>query len=217
MLETRTDNQTGHSTPRRTKKAASVTGLPGRSAIDAALMSRIVNGADRSALAELAEHYAPRLKSFLMYRGEQAQTAEDIVQDVIILVWTKSGQFNAERGSFSSWVYRMTRNKWIDHKRKHDRQQPTAPDILAVLSDDIVEAADVDFERTEASIAVRKHMAELPTEQKQMLQLAFFEGLTHNQISERTGLALGTVKSRIRASLKKLRGGLEIHRGVINE
>ncbi len=213
MSDIQTKTTLASGTESKTRRSASVTQLPGRTDIDAGLMARIITASDKQALRELSLHYAPRLKAFLMYRGEQSQTAEDIVQDVIILIWTKAPQFDPQKGSFSSWAYRMTRNKWIDHKRKHGRMQPTAPDIMSVMSDDLVEPADIEFDRQEASLAVRKEMALLPTDQKQILYLAFFEGLSHSQISDRTGLALGTVKSRIRSSLKKMRGGLETFRG----
>lgn len=193
---------------------ASVTELPRRGGEDAALMHRIQATRDRSALDKLALHYAPRLKSWLMVRGEQAHTAEDIAQDVFITVWTKAELFDVSKGCFSTWVYRMTRNRWIDHKRKHDRLQPTAPDDLSVMTDGPVDAADAQFERTEMSEAVQRELALLPTDQKHMLHLAFFEGLSHSEIAERTGLPLGTVKSRIRAPLKKMQAGLEIFRGV---
>lgn len=193
---------------------ASVTELPGRAELDAQLMQRINGQSDRHALQEIALHYGPRLKSFLMYRGEQPQTAEDMVQEVLILVWTKSEQFDPQKGSFSAWVYRMTRNKWIDHKRKYGRLQSTAPDLMAILSDDVVDAADVRFDREEAASSVRKSLALLSNDQKQILHLSFFEGLSHNQIAERTGLPLGTVKGRIRASLKKMQPSLENFRGV---
>jgi len=202
------------STAMRPRRRASVSGMPGRNTIDAGLMARIVTSSDREALQDIALHYGPRLKSFLTYRGEQPQTAEDIVQDVFIQVWVKAAQFDAKLGSFSSWVYRMTRNKWIDHKRKQGRLQPTAPEVMAILSDETIDGADTEFAKTQASDGVRKQLALLPNEQKQILHLAFFEGLSHSQIATRTGLPLGTVKGRIRASLKKMRPGLENFRGV---
>jgi len=194
--------------------SATVTAMPGRDGIDAALMLRIVQGSDRGALREIATHYAPRLKSWLMYRGAQASTAEDVVQDVIILVWTKAHQFDPARGAFSSWVFRMVRNSWIDHKRKHDRLQPTEPDIVATMADGPVAAADAAMDQSETAKAVQVELAKLPLDQKQMLHLAFFEGLSHSEIAERTGLALGTVKGRIRAPLKKLKSRLQNFRGV---
>ena len=203
-----------NSSHRRAAGTATVTELPGRSNKDAELMHRITELSDKAALQELALHYGPRLKSFLMYRGEQEQTAEDIVQDVIILVWTKAQQFDAQRGSFSSWFYRMTRNKWIDHKRKNDRLKSTPPETMAVLADEAIDSAHLNFERGQASRAVRKILAGLPNEQKKVLHMSFFEGLSHAQIAKRTGLPLGTVKGRIRASLIKMRPDLENFRGV---
>ena len=195
-------------------RSATVKALPGRGNMDVDLMRRIVGAADRSALEDLAGHYAPRLKAWLMYRGEQASTAEDIAHDVIIQVWTKADKFDSAKGTFSAWIFRMTRNCWIDHKRKHDRLQPTAPDIMSTMADSPVDGADVAFDENEAAEAVQSELAKLPLDQKQMLHLAFFEGLSHSQIAERTGLALGTVKSRIRAPLKKMQNSLQNFRGV---
>ncbi len=195
-------------------RTATVNALPGRGTQDAALMQRIVKASDRTALEDIAGHYAPRLKSWLMYRGEQSSTAEDIAQDVIIQVWTKAAKFDSAKGTFSAWIFRMTRNCWIDHKRKHDRLQPTAPDVMSVMADAEVDAADVTMDENEAAEAVQSELAKLPLDQKQMLHLAFFEGLSHSEIAERTGLALGTVKSRIRAPLKKMQNSLKNFRGV---
>ena len=108
------------------KSPAKVSALPGRSALDGELMLRVVTSADRDAFNALAVHYAPRLKAWLMHRGEGDSTSEDIVQDVLTAVWQKASSFDSAKASFSTWVYRMTRNRWIDHKRKHDRLQPTA-------------------------------------------------------------------------------------------
>ncbi len=203
------------SRPVRSSGPASVTALPGRSDEDKDLMRRICDDQDRGALDTLARHYGPRLKSWLMKHGEGSHTAEDIVQDVIVVVWTRAAQFDSTRGSFSTWVYRMVRNRWIDHKRKHDRLQPTSPEIVSELADAPVDAADAHYERAEVSKAIQREMAQLSNDHKQILQLAFFEGLSHSQIAERTGLALGTVKSRIRAPLQKMRAGLESFRGAV--
>ncbi|GAB5487414.1 MAG: sigma-70 family RNA polymerase sigma factor [Parasphingorhabdus sp.] len=194
--------------------SATIKAMPGRKNVDAALIARIVQSSDRLALRDIASHYAPRLKSWLMYRGAQSSTAEDVVQDVIILVWTKAHQFDPAKGAFSSWLFRMVRNCWIDHKRKHDRLQPTEPDIVATMADAPVDGADAAMDQSEAAQAVQAELAKLPLDQKQMLHLAFFEGLSHSEIAERTGLALGTVKGRIRAPLKKLKSRLQNFRGV---
>ena len=175
-------------------------------------MQRVAQHGDRTAFSELAGHYAPRLKAWLMHRGEEGATAEDIVQDVFVSVWRKADQYNPRKASFSTWVFQITRNRWFDHKRKHSRLEATAPEDLSILADEPVEPAYSRMERSEAARAVRLAMSTLPPEQKQMLYLAFFEGLSHSAIAARTGVAIGTVKSRIRAPMKKLRGMLEEYR-----
>ena len=193
---------------------ATVNAMPGREAMDSELMARISVNWDRFALQDIGTHYAPRLKAWLIPRGEQASTAEDIVQDVLVLVWTKSHLFDPARGSVSAWIYRMVRNCWIDHKRKHDRLQPTDPEIMSLLADAPIAGPDSEVGQSEAALAVQGALAELPLDQKNMLHLSFFEGLSHSEIAQRTGLPLGTVKSRIRAPLKKLRDNLKDFRGV---
>lgn len=206
--------QTGNSVGKTVKASATVKAMPGRDGKDAALMDRVMASSDRAAFHDIATHYAPRLKSWLVYRGAQSSTAEDIVQDVMISVWSKAHQFDPLKGAFSAWVYRMTRNHWIDYKRKHDRLQPTEPDLISTMADTPIAGADAAFDQSETAQAVQAELAKLPLDQKQMLHLAFFEGLTHSQIAERTGLALGTVKGRIRAPLKKLKNRLQNFRGV---
>lgn len=207
-----TSVQSGAICGSKSKIPAKVSALPGRSALDGELMSRVVTSADRDAFNALAMHYAPRLKAWLMHRGEGDSTSEDIVQDVLAAVWQKAASFDGAKASFSTWVYRMTRNRWIDHKRKHDRLQPTAPSDMIHLVDEPDDSLHAGLEEAEAAQAVRDALATLPPEQKQMLYLAFFEGLSHSAIAERTGIAIGTVKSRIRAPLKKLRTTLEAYR-----
>jgi RNA polymerase sigma-70 factor (ECF subfamily) len=212
IMQSVTSAQPGAIGGSKSKSPAKVSALPGRSALDGELMSRVVTSADRDAFNALAVHYAPRLKAWLMHRGEGDSTSEDIVQDVLTAVWQKAESFDSTKASFSTWVYRMTRNRWIDHKRKHDRLQPTAPSDMINLVDEPDDSLHAGLEEAEAAQAVRDALATLPPEQKQMLYLAFFEGLSHSAIAERTGIAIGTVKSRIRAPLKKLRTTLEAHR-----
>jgi RNA polymerase sigma-70 factor (ECF subfamily) len=95
---------------------------------DAAWMERIKTGKDAQALSDLFEVYRPKLKGWLMARGVGSGTAEDIVQDVMIKVWTRAVLFDPEKASFATWVYRLTRNKWIDHQRKHGRMDVRDPE-----------------------------------------------------------------------------------------
>lgn len=193
---------------------AAVSALPGRAERDAELMRRVTVASDRAAFEELTRHYGPRLAAWLINRGESRPTAEDIVQDVLVTVWRKANLFDEKKASFSAWLYRTTRNKWIDHQRKHGHVRPVEPDLMNVLADEPQESAEKGVERTQAIEALRQELALLPPEQKQMLFLAFFEGLSHSEIAARTGVALGTVKSRIRAPLMSLRVKLSQFEGA---
>lgn len=182
--------------------------MPGRSEQDEVLIGQVRLARDRNALDQLARHYGPRLKGWLMHRGAAADAAEDIVQDVLVAVWRKADKYDEKKAKFSTWIYSLTRNRWIDRNRKEGRSEPTAPDEMAQLIESPVRGADAEYHQNEASEAVRRELALLSPEQKHVLHLAFFEGLSHAQIAERTGLPLGTVKSRIRAPLKKMQEGL---------
>ncbi|MEX6633280.1 sigma-70 family RNA polymerase sigma factor [Hyphococcus lacteus] len=188
--------------------SGAVIAMPNRSETDEALIGRIRNERDRNALDTLALHYGPRLKSWLTHRGEEPSTAEDIVQDVLVSVWVKAHKFDPTRGKFSTWVFRLTRNRWIDHKRKSKKIDVTDPDDFIQLIDTTVNGADSDYAQNEISVAIHKQLALLPTDQKQLLYLSFFEGLSHGEIAKKTGLPLGTVKSRIRSPLKKMQQNL---------
>ncbi|WP_411817350.1 RNA polymerase sigma factor [Hyphococcus sp. DH-69] len=192
------------SAPSISPKVGVVIAMPNRSDTDEVLIEKVRNHRDRDALNSLASHYGPRLKSWLVCRGEDSHAAEDIVQDVMVTVWVKANKYDPSRGKFSTWLFRLTRNRWIDCKRKSQRVDVTAPDDLVALVDGAVDGADAAFDQNEISAAIHKQLALLPAEQKHVLYLSFFEGLSHGEIAKRTGLALGTVKSRIRAPLKKM-------------
>jgi len=112
---------------------------------DAIWLDKIANEKDARALSEIFEIYGPKLKGWLMARGVGNGTAEDIVQDVMIKVWTRAVLFNPEKASFATWVYRMTRNKWIDHQRKHGRVDVRDPELMKVIADDEIPSAEEDF------------------------------------------------------------------------
>ena len=201
----------------KSRNGAVVTVLPGRAAQDIAMMARVRDHQDRAAFEELVVHYAPRLKAWLMCRGEIAASAEDIVHDVLLTVWRKSNLFDPEKASFSTWIFRVTRNMWIDHTRKRKRLVPVEPTIIADMVDAPVEDASKEEMRRQDAEILHRELALLPPDQKQMVHLSFFEGLTHTQIAERTGIALGTVKSRIRAPLLALRQRIEGFDGDVYE
>ena len=172
---------------------------------DAAWLERIKTEKDAQALSDLFEIYRPKLKGWLMARGVGNGTAEDIVQDVMIKVWTRAVLFDPAKASFATWVYRLTRNKWIDHQRKHGRVDVRDPELMKVIADDEVPSAEQDFMTQESTAILREHIERLTEAQQTAIRMAFFEFKTHKQISAETGLPLGTVKTRIRSAINALK------------
>lgn len=182
---------------------------------DAAWMERIKTDEDGQALTELFGVYRPKLKGWLMARGVGNGTAEDIVQDVMIKVWTRAVLFDPEKASFATWVYRLTRNKWIDHQRKHGRMDVRDPELMKVIADDEVPSAEEDFMTQQSTEILREHIERLTEAQQMAIRMAFLEFKTHKQISAETGLPLGTVKTRIRSAINALKANMSRQQGKL--
>ena len=172
---------------------------------DAAWLDKIANHQDAPALADLFEVYSPKLKGWLMARGVGSGTAEDIVQEVMIKVWTRAALFDPQKASFATWIYRLTRNKWIDYQRKHGRMDVRDPELMKVIADVEIPSAEEDFMTQQSTEILRIHISNLTEAQQMAIQMSFLEFKTHKQISAETGLPLGTVKTRIRSAIKALK------------
>jgi RNA polymerase sigma-70 factor (ECF subfamily) len=158
---------------------------------------------DRDAFARLFDHYAPRLKGFLMRRGAPAEIAEDLAQEVLLSVWRKAAQFDPARADASAWIFSMARNLRIDLVRREKRAEAYVRTEAAFDDDfDWPEDAAVVSEREKL---VRSAMTGLSTEQVEVVRLSFFEDRPHTEIAERLGIPLGTVKSRLRLAFARLR------------
>ena len=171
------------------------------------LVEAIAAHQDRAAFAALFAHYAPRLKGYLLRLGLGPAQAEDLAQEVMVTVWRKAGQFDRTQASVATWIYRIARNRRIDAFRREQRAVLDADD--PGLQPSAEPAPDAGLDATEREEQVRAALAELPSEQVDLVRRAFYEGLSHRQIADVTGLALGTVKSRLRLAFQKLRIRLE--------
>jgi len=163
---------------------------------------------DAAALAHLFEIYGPKLKAWLILRGANAQTAEDILQDVMIKIWTRAHQFDSEKASFATWLYRITRNGWIDYNRKHNRTDVRDPEIMKTIVDEAVPSAETGYISLESSRILKDNIKLLSKVQQMAIQMAFMEFKTYQEISEETGLPLGTVKTRIRSAIQTLKANM---------
>ena len=167
----------------------------------------IAERADKAAFARLFAHFAPRLKAYLLRLGLPGAQAEEVAQEVMVTVWRKAASFDRRQASVATWVFRIARNRRIDVFR---RDQRAALDVHDPIFQPAPEAApDAASEAAERETQVRLAMAELPPDQRDLVRAHFYEDLSHSQIAERTGVPLGTVKSRLRLAFGKLRLRLE--------
>lgn len=160
---------------------------------------------DRTAFARLFAYYAPRVKGVLMRSGMGAAAAEDIVQDVMLSVWHKAAQFDPERAQVSGWIYRIARNRQVDIARKSRR--PLPEDIETETPPEADAAHVLAFEQ-EAE-ALKQALSRLSPDQRDVIARAYLGDLTHAEVHAQTGLPMGTIKSRIRLGLEKLRHELK--------
>jgi RNA polymerase sigma-70 factor (ECF subfamily) len=170
------------------------------------LVEAIAVHRDRQAFASLFRYFAPRLKGFGLRRGADGTTAEELVQETMLTVWRKASTFDASRATVSTWIFTIVRNKRIDMLRRGSYPELDLDEAVDVAADDI--AADESLIAVEAGNALREALQQLPHEQLEVLQKAYFEDKSHRAIADEMRLPLGTVKSRIRLALARLRVAL---------
>jgi RNA polymerase sigma factor (sigma-70 family) len=161
---------------------------------------------DRAAFVTLFEHFAPRLKSFFMRQGTAQELVEEVVQETMVNVWRRADTFDPGKASPSTWIFAIGRNMRIDILRKERRPAPDLSDpALAAEPEPLAHELIARRQDTER---LRAAMADLPEDQRLVLAMAFFEDKPHVQIAEALSLPLGTVKSRIRLAMARLRSSI---------
>jgi RNA polymerase sigma-70 factor (ECF subfamily) len=172
------------------------------------LVERVATRRDRQAFTEIFDYFTPRLEAYLVRLGLDPGGAEEITQDVMATLWRKAELFDPAKSSLATWLYRIARNRRIDLSRRDrtDYVDPQSPAILEIAEDGRI---DAELDGQFRDDAVRMMITDLPAEQRDLVHLAFYEGLSHSQIAERTGVPLGTVKSRLRLAFSRLRRALE--------
>ncbi|MFM1816211.1 MAG: hypothetical protein RLZ98_2906 [Pseudomonadota bacterium] len=171
------------------------------------LIAAVASEQDKQAFETLFDSFAPRVKAFLIRQGLTAERAEELTQETFITVWRKAPLFQASKGNAVTWIYTIARNMRIDDARRDKRAQ--LYEVMEEFEPDEPPRPDDIVSGEERAERVRTAMQDLPAEQFEVVQLSFVEGAAHGEIASRLGLPLGTVKSRLRLAMRRLRRSLE--------
>src|SRR5271156_4550847 len=177
--------------------------LATKAAEDAALLAKVEQG-DQEAMGKLFDRYSGIVYSVALRVLKDTGQAEDVMQDIFIQIWKKPSAFISGRGSLGAWLVVVARNRAIDSLRRR-RPTDSVDDVVLASSTDLASEA----ERNTLMEKVRTYLNKLPPEQKKSVEMAYFEGLSHSEIAEKTGDPLGTVKTRIRLALITLRKAMQ--------
>ena len=160
---------------------------------------KIASSQDKSAFNDIFDYFAPRLMGYLIGSGSKKEIAEEITQEVLSLVWQKASNYNVKKGNVSTWVFTIARNKKIDRIRKNDNPSYNTVDLINAL---YPSNEDKNTDLTEKILEIEANLSE---NEKKLIKMNFFEGKSHKIISQDLEIPLGTVKSRIRSILIKMR------------
>jgi RNA polymerase sigma-70 factor (ECF subfamily) len=161
---------------------------------------------DRDAFERLYGYFAPRVKSYMMRQGADEASADDLAQEAMVQVWRKAHQYDPQKAAVTTWVFRVARNLRIDRLRKHKLHEVE----LTAEAEHSEEGGGSHerFEKRPDADRLRALVGTLPEEQMDVVRLAFFEGLSHSEVSHHLSVPIGTVKSRLRLAFSKLRAGM---------
>ena len=169
---------------------------------DASLVSAIASG-DESAMGQLYDRYSPIVYSTALRVLGDAGMAEDLLQEIFMQLWRNPAAFDSKRGTLAPWLAAITRNRAIDWLRRRRPETPVT-DVALSTEPDLASQTELAFSVGK----IRTMLDSMPKTQRDALEMAYFEGLTHSEIAARTGQPLGTIKTRIRSGLLALRTAL---------
>ena len=170
-------------------------------------MKQIADHQDKSSFKMIFDYFGPRLKSFLMSSGAEESIAEEVVQETMCVVWTKADYYDPKMASPSTWIYTIARNKKIDILRKS--RKASLENIDTAILPAILPRLREEIEHDQKFEVIKQYLNELPKEQLALLKMNFIEEKSHGEIAEITKIPLGTIKSRIRLAMEKIRERIE--------
>jgi RNA polymerase sigma factor (sigma-70 family) len=175
----------------------------------AELIGRVSSHGDRDAFKALFEHFAPRIKGFLLRTGCSVEEAEDVAQNTMIAVWRKADQFDPTTTGAAAWIFTIARNLRIDSARRAARDGRVGQDMDLEYEPDPGVPADLVMSRVEDAARITSAIEKLSADQSRVIRMSFIEERPHTEIAAALGIPLGTVKSRIRLAMKRLRDLLD--------
>ena len=163
-------------------------------------LSEVAESQNKIQFMKLYDFYAPRLKSWLQGMARDADVAEELAQETLLMVWRKAHQYDATKAAVSTWIFRIARNLYLDQLRRDKARKLREDSTADLVEDRTADAGDLMVDSSRLKEAIK----ELPPNQAQLLYQSYFEGKSHQQIADETGMPLGSVKSTIRLAFQKL-------------
>jgi RNA polymerase sigma factor (sigma-70 family) len=173
-----------------------------------ALLYEVGQNKDKDAFMSLFDYFAPRIKSYLLKGGLSEDEADELAQETMLMVWQKANSYVPDVAAASTWIFTIARNKRTDYFRKTGRMTVQPPEKFYDLKSEDASPFESFYEQ-EVSGDIEEALSELSDEQMDIIKKAYYEDKPHAQIAKETGLPLGTVKSRIRLAMEKLRRSLD--------
>ena len=170
-------------------------------------MTAVAEHSDKQAFARLFEHFAPRVKAFLLKQGADQAQAEELMQETMVTVWQKAYQFDRRKAKVSTWIFTISRNRRIDRLRKESRANVDLTD--PALVPDPLEDSETTVERGENRARIERALQGLSAAQAEVIRLCFYSDMSHSEIAAKLDIPIGTVKSRIRLAISKIKAALE--------
>ena len=163
------------------------------------LISKIANSQDKEAFSKIFDYFAPKILGYLINSGISKDISEEITQEVLTTIWQKAHLFNYQRAKVNTWIFTIARNKRIDRIRKDTNPTYNPVDLINALY------SDADNKNLESREKIVQMRSKLSKNENKIIKMNFFEGKTHKNISQELEIPLGTVKSRIRNILRKMK------------